>query len=26
LTNAFMAKKFGLSHKELQLLLAARYW
>ena len=25
LTNAFMAKKFGLSHKELQLLLAARY-
>jgi alanine dehydrogenase len=25
LTNAFLAKKFGLSHKELQLLLAARY-
>ena len=25
LTNAFMAKKFGLNHKELQLLLAARY-
>jgi alanine dehydrogenase len=25
LTNAFMAKKLGLSHKELQLLLAARY-
>jgi alanine dehydrogenase len=26
LTNAFLAKKFGLNHKELQLLLAARYW
>ncbi len=25
LTNAFLAKKFGLNHKELQLLLAARY-
>ncbi len=25
LTNAFLAKKFGLKHKELQLLLAARY-
>lgn len=25
LTNALLAKKFGLSHKELQLLLAARY-
>lgn len=25
LTNAFLAKKFGINHKELQLLLAARY-
>ncbi|WP_111672463.1 alanine dehydrogenase [Algoriphagus litoralis] len=25
LTNAFLARKFGLNHKELQLLLAARY-
>ncbi|WP_026953441.1 alanine dehydrogenase [Algoriphagus mannitolivorans] len=25
LTNALMARKFGLNHKELQLLLAARY-
>ena len=25
LTNAYLAKKFGLNHKELQLLLAARY-
>ncbi len=25
LTDAFLAKKFGLNHKELQLLLAARY-
>ena len=25
LTNAFLAKKFGLNHKDLQLLLAARY-
>lgn len=25
LTNAYMGRKFGLSHKELQLLLAARY-
>jgi alanine dehydrogenase len=25
LTNAYLGRKFGLSHKELQLLLAARY-
>ena len=25
LTNAYLARKFGLPHKELQLLLAARY-
>ena len=25
LTNAYLARKFGLTHKELQLLLAARY-
>ncbi len=25
LTNAYLGKKFGISHKELQLLLAARY-
>ncbi|WP_339698872.1 alanine dehydrogenase [Algoriphagus aquimarinus] len=25
LTNAYMGRKFGISHKELQLLLAARY-
>lgn len=25
LTNAFLSKKFGINHKELQLLLAARY-
>ncbi len=25
LTNAYLGKKFGLTHKELQLLLAARY-
>lgn len=25
LTNAFLARRFGLNHKELQLLLAARY-
>jgi alanine dehydrogenase len=25
LTNAFLARKFGINHKELQLLLAARY-
>lgn len=25
LTNAFLGKKFGINHKELQLLLAARY-
>ena len=25
LTNALLARKFSMSHKELQLLLAARY-
>jgi alanine dehydrogenase len=25
LTNAHLGRKFGLNHKELQLLLAARY-
>lgn len=25
LTNAYLARKFGMNHKELQLLLAARY-
>jgi alanine dehydrogenase len=25
LTNAYLGRKFGLPHKELQLLLAARY-